>query len=129
MRIILVLLLLTACSTDQDYYDKPTTEISAATREVKVVWRQVKDVDSYCRKYYPNNLEYVNGRILGCSAWTVGVKEERCTIILEENSKLETIGHELKHCFDGHFHNKPQNKPFMVPPGSGIPQKAVQKKF
>jgi hypothetical protein len=138
MRIILLAALLTGCSSAwhsnaQDYYNDPNTEIIAETKEVTVTWRKVKDPDAYCRKWHSGSLEDVSKPIKGCSAWSVGMKNNKCTIITGDTKDLELLGHEFRHCFEGQFHKssprKPMNSPSMLPMGSTvIPQNNNVKK-
>lgn len=37
-----------------------------------------------------------------CAVWNV--KTNVCTIISEPNAANEVLGHEVRHCFEGHFH-------------------------
>ncbi|WP_133239976.1 hypothetical protein [Limnohabitans planktonicus] len=37
-----------------------------------------------------------------CAVWNV--KTNVCTIMTEPNAPDEVLGHEVRHCFEGHFH-------------------------
>ena len=37
-----------------------------------------------------------------CAVWNV--KTNVCTIISEPHASEEVLGHEVRHCFEGHFH-------------------------
>ncbi len=37
-----------------------------------------------------------------CAVWNV--KTNVCTIITEPHAPYEVLGHEVRHCFEGHFH-------------------------
>jgi hypothetical protein len=41
---------------------------------------------------------YVNP--MACSFWT----KTTCVIIVGEKTSLDTLGHEIRHCFQGHWH-------------------------
>jgi hypothetical protein len=36
-----------------------------------------------------------------CAKW----RGNKCTIITPRETTMETLGHELRHCFEGHWHN------------------------
>jgi hypothetical protein len=38
---------------------------------------------------------------IGCAKW----RGNKCTIITPRETTLETLGHEVRHCFEGHWHD------------------------
>ena len=82
-----------------------------ATERVAVVWNRVDDVQGTCQK--------VSGRpeifkLRGCSTWTVtdAAGQRTCSIYApapaseRDTQAFATLGHELLHCFDGHWHDR-----------------------
>ncbi len=103
-----MLLLLQACAT-----------APRADSNVAVVWNRVEEPHRVC--------ESLSGRknlfhILGCSHWsgpaTAG-GPRTCSIYAPEPrhernfERFATLGHELKHCFDGNWHDRWGR---MIPP-------------
>ena len=79
--------------------------IPSGGREVTIVWHRTKshaDADAICRRLLTNA---PNQRIRGCS-WDEG---KICHIVSPEIRFVtdykgqETLGHEVKHCFDGEW--------------------------
>jgi len=79
-----------------------------APERVAVVWERVDDVQGTCQK--------VSGRpelfkLRGCSTWTAtdSTGQRICSIYApapaseRDTQALATLGHELLHCFDGHW--------------------------
>jgi hypothetical protein len=82
-----------------------------APERVAVVWKRVDDVQATCQK--------VSGRpeifkLRGCSTWTETDRtgERICSIYApapaseRDTQAFATLGHELLHCFDGHWHDR-----------------------
>ena len=68
----------------------------------EVYWMAVDDVDGYCRKRLDVSALVT---IKGCA--TYDLKNHQCTIVTGKNTDTSTLGHELRHCFDGSFHGAP----------------------
>ena len=91
-----------------------------ASDNVAVVWNRVEEPQRVC--------ESLSGRknlfhILGCSHWSGPATEggpRVCSIYAPEPrherdfERFATLGHELKHCFDGNWHDRWGR---MIPPG------------
>lgn len=76
-----------------------------ADHAVSVRWVKVSQPNSVCRALAPRTVFFV---IKGCAVWTA----DSCTIYardargVHDRDALTTLGHELKHCFDGHWHDQ-----------------------
>lgn len=70
---------------------------------VTVRWVRVEDPLAECRKVYPAAPLW---GVRGCAV----MRGAECTIYArdvagpEDRERLATLGHELKHCFDGRWH-------------------------
>ena len=96
MRAIAICLLLAACSAPV----KPPP----AARVIQWIKTPAQDIHKLCRGM--SNAVLVMGRINGCSKVEKGV----CTIYATDGSfsdkgRMEVLGHEFKHCFDGPRHD------------------------
>ena len=82
-----------------------------APERVAVLWQRVDDVQGTCQK--------VSGRpeifkLRGCSTWTQTdtTGQRTCSIYApaptseRDTQAFATLGHELLHCFDGHWHDR-----------------------
>jgi hypothetical protein len=78
---------------------------------VEVEWVRAKSLDDVVQlcNHGLKTLQYVN--ISGCQ-WYAGA---RCYVVAMDygGETLTTLGHELKHCFDGAWHSQKQN---YIPP-------------
>lgn len=73
------------------------------TNKTTVRWIQVKDIQAECdrRKSQLGTGPYAY-KVSACSIWSKTVfGNDECTIITEKNTNMHTIGHELRHCFQG----------------------------
>lgn len=73
--------------------------------EVKVRWLVRDDVAQYCAKGMNMSQEqaFLTPPV-ACAMWSVAAKE--CTVITGSKTTHTALGHELRHCFEGHFHPK-----------------------
>jgi hypothetical protein len=79
--------------------------VSVPHQQVVVSWERTEDAEKVCRTWFPSFTPFFY-RIRGCAKWAGNV----CTIVApdfkseDEREKMATLGHELKHCFDGSWH-------------------------
>lgn len=100
MTRLLLILSLAGCAT-----------VRTAGPAVEVEWLRAKSLDDVVQlcNHDKKRLQYVN--ISGCQ-WYSGT---RCYVVAMDygGETLTTLGHELKHCFDGAWHSQAQN---YIPP-------------
>ena len=94
MRTVAICLLLAACAAPP----------KSATRAIHWVKTPAAEIHKVCRGM--SNAVLVMGRINGCSKVEKGV----CTIYASDGAfadkgRMEILGHEFKHCFDGPRHD------------------------
>lgn len=72
-------------------------------QEVKLRWEVREDVAQFCAKSIGMGREqaYFTPPV-ACAVWHVASKE--CVIITGTRTTHLAIGHEVRHCFEGHFH-------------------------
>ena len=91
---VVVTLLLAGCST---FIAKPYEE--RVTEATVVTWLTFDDVENQCIKAGakdPGPFQH----LLGCAIYN----KKSCRIITGKTTTMETLGHELRHCFEGKFH-------------------------
>ena len=102
LALALVAVVLTGCatappplsplsSTDLEF----RTQNSYATKAVTVV--PVDNVSEACRELSPL---FHGKNFLGCAKYN----NRSCTIYVSRTTRLSILGHELRHCFEGHWH-------------------------
>jgi hypothetical protein len=52
-------------------------------------------------EFSENITEKCGDNALACAKW----KGNKCTIITPRQTTMETVGHEVRHCFEGHWHD------------------------
>lgn len=75
----------------------------AASRTVSINWKTVPNekLQSICKTLTKKNL--TNGRVfLGCAVTTA---PGACMIYTSTETSHQILGHEVRHCYDGKFHN------------------------
>lgn len=73
--------------------------------QVTLRWELRDDVAQYCSQSIGMQREQANlTPPLACAVWHVKSKE--CVIVTSRQTSHVALGHEVRHCFEGHFHNK-----------------------
>ena len=72
-------------------------------REVKLRWEVREDVAQFCARSIGMGREqaYITPPV-ACAVWHVSSKE--CVIVTGTRTNHVALGHEVRHCFEGHFH-------------------------
>lgn len=72
-----------------------------------VTWVAVMDIDAVCKnemKKRVNNSFAQN--VNACSFWDKTTSGSTCTIYTKINPTMHTLGHEMRHCFQGDWHSQ-----------------------
>ena len=63
----------------------------------RIEWIAVDNVDAVCQGFTP----VMNGRrYVGCAKFNA----TSCKVYTAKNTSLSILGHEIRHCFEGHWH-------------------------
>ena len=81
----------------------PKTADKRIMKEVNLRWEVREDVAQYCAKSIGMGREqaYITPPV-ACAVWHVATKE--CVIVTGTRTTHVALGHEVRHCFEGHFH-------------------------
>lgn len=79
------------------------TESQRVMSQVRVRWDVRDDASKVCgSKMASLGTQKVAAAPIACAIWNVPTKE--CVIVTSRQVAHVTLGHELRHCFEGHFH-------------------------
>ena len=96
---------LTACVSipEKEYAEfTPLPVNKRVIHNVKVSWEVRDDASAVCAGSLKTTANGMLGAPIACAQWSVNRQE--CTIITGPNPNHVVLGHELRHCFEGHFH-------------------------
>lgn len=86
----------------------PFTKFDATknmTNTTTVVWEQVNNVQEACdTESKKRGLGGFKIQVEACSFWGKRLGLDVCHIITEKKTDLDTLGHEMRHCFQGAYH-------------------------
>ncbi len=95
---------LTGCAvvSQTEYQEfKPMPANARVMNHVKLTWEVREDVGEYCqRSQSKSHLQVVQP--IACAVWIKATNE--CKVITGPNPNHLVLGHEVRHCFEGHFH-------------------------
>ena len=70
--------------------------------QINLTWDVRPDAAEYCAKLSKKNGAAMAAPAVACATWSA--QTQRCTIVTTPNPNHVVIGHEVRHCFEGHFH-------------------------
>lgn len=72
-----------------------------ATDTKQITWRHTDNVQKECEaESHKRKLGGFGYAVNACSFWDSAT----CTIITAQQATMHTLGHEVRHCFQGNFH-------------------------
>lgn len=91
-------------SAAESPYDKFGSEKNVS-KKTTVEWYAIPNVQEVCDA----NSQELNGhkygyKVDGCSKWNHSLFSDTCVIYTHLKTDYWTLGHELRHCFQGNFH-------------------------
>jgi hypothetical protein len=100
---LMAILLLSASVTHADWQD-PESPFDAGKNDAvtkQLSWHISKDIQKTCeQEHVKRGFAKPTWRVDACSFW----KGDTCDIFTKPNPTLHDIGHELRHCYQGHYH-------------------------
>ena len=84
-----------------ELYSMTNLKTTNSTVTIKVV----KDIQKACEaESIKLGLGGFGYGLDACSFWRQINGQHVCTILVPENTNNDALGHEIRHCFQGHFH-------------------------
>ena len=103
VSVLLVLFTSSALADKHDWRD-PNSKFSTnanRTNTLQITWRYSSDVQKDCEaESTKRHLGGFGTPMQACSFWNAN----SCTIITSTNPTMHTLGHEVRHCFQGNYH-------------------------
>ncbi len=92
------------CASSEDPHQQFSTNKNNTNKSI-ITWRPVDRVQAECDKE-SKRLGYggFGYPLEACSFWDKSPINNVCTIITGKNVNFHTVGHEIRHCFQGNFH-------------------------
>lgn len=97
--------LVSGCASFADHEYASFTPLQTSERhmhQIRVSWEVRDDADDYCKQRQLDKGVSVTGTHVACAVWSV--KHQTCRIVTGQQVSHVVLGHELRHCFEGHFH-------------------------
>lgn len=84
------------------YNDDPKEMFYANNKHetIQLTWKPVDNVQSACEQMYVDRGVRLTWKVQACSFWDGNL----CTIITSKKTNMHSIGHEVRHCFQGNYH-------------------------
>lgn len=109
MRKLIAILLFSTSTMVHAELEHSSTELYSMkklmTKSTSVNIKVVRDIQKACEaeshRYGLGGFGYT---LDACSFWQQINDQHICTIFVPENTNNDALGHEIRHCFQGHFH-------------------------
>ena len=79
----------------------PMAPHSRVMNHINLTWEVREDVGDYC-KQAQKKAGTSNAPPIACAVWVAS--SNQCKVITGPNPNHVVLGHEVRHCFEGHFH-------------------------
>jgi hypothetical protein len=101
---MLIFVVLSGCQIPHQEYEnfKAMPEDQRAIKKVKLTWIVRPDVTEYCSQANIVKNKGMMSTSIACAIWSENT--QTCTIVTSPNPNHVVLGHEVRHCFEGHFH-------------------------
>ena len=90
------------------FKDNPYTMFSAKDNhqgKSTIEWKPVANLQAECEKESKKRgLGGFGYPVTACSFWDNGIRGNRCLVLTAKNLNMHTLGHEMRHCFQGNYH-------------------------
>jgi hypothetical protein len=80
----------------------PVPANARVMNQVKLTWEVRDDVGDYCQKVNTKGSNLQTVQPIACAVWVKATNE--CKVVTGPNPNHLVLGHEVRHCFEGHFH-------------------------
>lgn len=109
MKLLHIVLLLFSSIGNASYVDDPYANFSTKNNfstTSKITWKPVDNVQEECNKIH----QRIHGKpyaykVMACSEWKENlIFADECVIITSKTTTMWTVGHEVRHCFQGAYH-------------------------
>ena len=109
MKLFLTLLLISSSVLAEEYHENPYTMFSTDknfTTRTNINWIVVDNIQETCDKLKIKHTgKPFPYKVLACSQWKNNlIFKSECNIYTAKNVNTLTLGHEVRHCFQGDFH-------------------------
>lgn len=108
MKKALVILLVVSSFNAFAYDENPEHYFSTSknfTNQSLISWIPVDNVQARCEaESRKRNLGGFGYNIEACSFWERRNGQDICTVITARDTNMHTVGHEIRHCFQGAWH-------------------------
>lgn len=88
--------------TPYDMFSLENSQAKTAMITIKVV----KNIEETCRKLGSKRAHQLTSKYVeACSTWSLSGSQSTCTIFTAKEIDFWILGHEVRHCFQGGFHD------------------------
>ena len=100
-KLFLILLLSSNAYASWDDPIKPFDATRNQKLEMTIKWVVTKDVQKICEaESRKRGFSGFGFAVNACAFW----KDDQCTIVTDKTTTMHTLGHEVRHCFQGNWH-------------------------
>jgi hypothetical protein len=99
---ILLALLATGCSMTVHLPEEQAFVPAPKAQLMTITLITADDPTAECKRLHPKELAF-HPIVAACAAWDF--EKKTCTVVVGKPTTNHVIGHEIRHCFEGAFHD------------------------
>jgi len=95
-------LLATGCTLTVQIPEEKAFHGNPKAPVMAITWIAVDDPTSECKRLLPKDQAF-HPVVAACASWDF--EKRKCTIVTGKPTSHQVLGHEVRHCFEGAFHD------------------------
>ena len=95
-------LLATGCSITTHIPPELAFESKPVANGIQITWVPSDNPTAECKRLFPKPMTY-HPVIAACAGWDRTANT--CTVVTGTTTTHQILGHEIRHCFEGNFHD------------------------
>ena len=101
---ILAAVALTGCATKLSIPAEESFTPKPKFQGVKITWVSSEKPAEECKRLFPSYGGF-HPHTVACAGWNHQSTPKTCTIVTGKDTTSQVLGHEIRHCFEGSFHD------------------------
>jgi hypothetical protein len=99
--LLLLALVATGCQMVMHIPHELAFEAKPVMNDVQIKWISATDPTKECKRLFPDSMSSYR-IIAACAGWDQTTNT--CVVVTGSQTSHQVLGHEVRHCFEGNFH-------------------------
>jgi hypothetical protein len=100
--VLALLLVMTGCTITTHIPAEAAFVPAPKVNAIHITWIAAADPTAECKRQFPRTMGF-HPMIPACAGWDD--QQTVCVVVTGTPTTHQILGHEMRHCFEGHFHD------------------------